>query len=346
MAQLFLAALRTTGHEVFVASRFRSYEGRGDHRRQVRLAALGAMLAARCTRRYRTHPETAPELWFTYHLYHKAPDWLGPTIADALRIPYIVAEASDAPKQALGNWSVGRGAALRAIRRADAVIGLNPADRDCVLPLLRDPSRWVSVKPFLDTALFRQPERKMPEVPRLIAIAMMRGGDKLASYRVLGAALSGLLDLPWCLEVVGDGPVRNWVREALAPLKERTIWAGMLGSAAIRERLASADLFVWPALNEAFGMAVLEAQASGLPVVAGNDGGIGEIVIPGITGLLVSSGDAQAFAAAVRSLILDPDKRATFAAAAQQRARTEHDLSTAASRLAVVIDTVRRTYGC
>jgi glycosyltransferase involved in cell wall biosynthesis len=345
VAQLFLAALRTAGHDVFVASRFRSYEGRGDRLRQARLATLGVALAERFVRRCRRHPDTAPELWFTYHLYHKAPDWLGPTVAEALRIPYVVAEASDAPKRALGNWSMGRDAALRAIRRADAVIGLNPADRDCVLPLIREPSRWVTVRPFLDTALFHQHKRVMPGAPRLITVAMMRYGDKLASYRVLGSALSELLDLSWRLEVVGDGPARNQVQVALAPLRERVIWSGVLGSAAILARLASADLFVWPAINEAFGMAVLEAQASGLPVVAGSGGGIGEIVVPGATGLIVPAADVKAFAAAVRSLIIDRDKRAAFAEAAQQRARAEHDLSTAADRLAAVIDAVRRTHG-
>jgi glycosyltransferase involved in cell wall biosynthesis len=341
VARLFLAALRSAGHDVFVPSRFRSYEGRGDRLRQARLASLGVALAERFLRGCRKHPETAPELWFTYHLYHKAPDWLGPTVTEALRIPYIVAEASDAPKQALGNWSAGRDAAVRAIRRADAVIGLNPVDRGCVLSLLRTPSRWVAIKPFLDTAFFRQQERTISDVPRLIAVAMMRHGDKLSSYRVLGGALSRLLDLPWCLEVVGGGPARSCVEKALAPLGGRVIWSGVLGSAAIRERLASADLFVWPALNEAFGMAVLEAQASGLPVVAGSDGGIGEIVLPGTTGLLVPADDAQAFAAAVRSLIVDRDKRAAFAAAAQQHARMEHDISIAAVQLAVVIDNIR-----
>jgi glycosyltransferase involved in cell wall biosynthesis len=342
VAQLFLAALRLAGHDAFVASRFRSYEGSGDLIRQVRLAALGARLAGRFLRRCNKAPETAPELWFTYHLYHKAPDWLGPVIADALSIPYVVAEASDAPKRALGEWAAGRDAAKRAIRRADAVIGLNPADRDCVLPLLRDPWRWVAMTPFLDAASFGRQTKGKLGPPHLIAVAMMRYGDKLASYRILGNALSRLLDLSWSLEVVGDGPARRDVEDALDAVRERVIWAGALGSAAIRDRLASADLFVWPALNEAFGMALLEAQASGLPVVAGGGGGVGEIVMPELTGMLVRPDDAAAFAAAVRSLIIDPGRRAAFAEAAQQRARTEHDLSTAARRLATVIDMVQR----
>ena len=56
-----------------------------------------------------------------------------------------------------------------------------------------------------------------------------------------------------------------------------------------RRHLREADLFVWPAINEAFGMALLEAQASALPVVAGASGGVGGIVASGETGLLVAA---------------------------------------------------------
>jgi glycosyltransferase involved in cell wall biosynthesis len=340
-ALLFLAALRLAGHDAFVASRFRSFERNGGSPRQPRLASAGALLARRFLRRCDRAPETTPELWFTYHLYHKAPDWLGPEIADALGIPYVVAEASDAPKQALGGWGAGREGAKRAIQRADAVIGMNPADRECVIPLLRDPWRWIAIKPFLDMAAFRQKARPNLGPPRLIAVAMMRYGDKLASYRILGDALSRLLDLFWSLEVVGDGPARSEVQRALDAVRDRVIWAGALSSDEIRDRLASADLFVWPAFNEALGMALLEAQASGLPVVAGRSGGVGEVVVSGMTGLLVRADDSLAFADAVRGLILDSGRRTSYGEAAQQRALMEHDISTAACRLAAVIDTVR-----
>lgn len=341
VAQLFLKALQIAGHDTFIASRFRSYEGGGEPVRQTRLAAVGAHFAGKFLRRCREASETAPELWFTYHLYHKAPDWLGPAIADALGIPYVIAEASDAPKQAHRAWAAGRAAAERAIRRADAVIGLNPADRDCVVPLLRDRWRWVPMKPFIDAASYSRQAWANPGLPRLITIAMMRYGDKLASYRLLGDALSRLLDLSWSLEVVGDGPARCEVVSALDPLKERVTWAGALGPAAIADRLASADLCVWPAVNEAFGMALLEAQASGLPVVAGDGGGVREIVSD-ITGILVPPGDAPGFAAAVRSLIVDPSRRAAFAEAARRRVRVEHDISVAAGQLATLIDRLRR----
>jgi len=166
---------------------------------------------------------------------------------------------------------------------------------------------------------------------------MMRPGDKLTSYQILGDALSRLVDLPWSLEVIGDGPARRDVSSALAALQGRVNWMGSLDRKSVAERLAAADLFVWPAKNEAFGMALLEAQASGLPVVAGGAGGVAEIVVSGSTGLIVPVGDAAAFAAAVRSLIIDRGRRWALGAAARQRVLRDHDLPVAARRLADVL---------
>lgn len=342
IARLFLAALRLAGHEPVLVSRFRSYEGYGDALRQARLAALGERLADRFLRRCREFPEFVPELWFSYHVYHKAPDCLGPAVACALRIPYVVAEASVTPVQGCGRWTAGHRATESAIRRADAVIGLNSKDRECILPLLQEPWRWAALKPFVDAATYDRGGDPEWGPPRLITIAMMRHGDKLTSYRLLGESLSRLLDLAWSLEVVGDGPARLDVENALAPLNERVTWMGSLDHAAIADRLALADLFVWPACNEAFGMALLEAQASGLPVVAGAVGGVGEIVASEVTGLLVAPGDPLAFAAAVHTLVLNRGRRSAFARAARRRVLLKHDLPTAACRLAAVIDALGR----
>jgi glycosyltransferase involved in cell wall biosynthesis len=342
MARLFLRALALAGHEPFLAARLRSYDGGGDARRQARLAASGERLARRFCRLHRDAP---PALWFTYHLYHKAPDWIGPRVAEALAIPYVVAEASSAAKQAAGPWAAGHRAAAEALGRAAAVVALNPADRAGVLPLLADPARWVALGPFVDAASFAA-SRPNPEngradgPPRLIAVAMMRAGDKLASYRVLGAALGRLRDLPWSLDIVGDGPARDAVAAAFAGLGDRLCWTGRLDARALARRLAAADLFVWPAINEAFGMALLEAQASGVPAVAGDCGGVGAIVVPGVTGLIVPPGDADAFAMAVRRLIADPDERARLGAAAWRQVRREHDLPVAARRLGALLDTL------
>ena len=343
VAGLLLDALRLAGHRPFVASRLRLYDEHGDPVRQARLAAIGAAIARRLLRQWRRDPAAAPDLWFTYHLYYKAPDGLGPAISAALGIPYVVAEASSAPKRAGGPWDIGQRAVERALRRADAVLGLNPADRDCVVPLLRDPGRWIAFPPFLDARSYAVAARPhTPASPRLITVAMMRRGDKLASYRLLADSLARVSDLEWSLDIVGDGEVRGEVAAALAPLGPRLRWRGALDAAGVAAALADSDLFVWPAINEAFGMALLEAQASGLPVVAGASGGVCGIVADRETGWLVPPGDPVALAAALRLLICHPDMRTAMGAAARKRVRREHDLPAAASRLGAILAGLRQ----
>ncbi len=171
---------------------------------------------------------------------------------------------------------------------------------------------------------------------------MMRPGDKLASYRLLGAALADLRDLRWSLDIVGDGPARSEVESALAPLGPRVCYRGTLDDAAIAAALAESDLFVWPAVNEAFGMALLEAQASSVAVVAGASGGVAGIVVSGETGLLVMPGDVAAFAAAARRLILDGAARRAMGEAARAKVERDHDLPAAAARLAAAIEFLAR----
>src|SRR3954463_12809712 len=151
VAGLLMDALASAGHRIEIASTFRTYDGDGDAARQLALRSQGDMLAAQLAAQYDAMPAAnRPQLWFTYHLYYKAPDWLGPAVAAALGIPYVVAEASSAPKRIGGGWDIGQRAVERALRHADAALGLNPADRDCVVRLLRDPERWIAFPPFLD----------------------------------------------------------------------------------------------------------------------------------------------------------------------------------------------------
>ena len=84
-------------------------------------------------------------------------------------------------------------------------------------------------------------------------------------------------------------------------------------------------------------MALLEAQAAGLPVVAGRSGGVAAVVRDGETGLLTAPGDAAAFAAALRQLLVDADERRTLAAAARRTVAAEHGLEQAAARLDAIL---------
>jgi glycosyltransferase involved in cell wall biosynthesis len=352
MARLLMAALAKGNHEVELASRLRSREADGNPIRQAEIAAMGRQQAERLIRRWRALPEAErPSLWLTYHLYYKAPDWIGPRVADALGLAYVVAEASHAPKRAQGPWAEGHAAVEAAIRRADAVIALNPTDMACVRPLVSpssDGDRLHLMKPFLDESPFQaamaarlRHKRELvtaygldPEQPWLLAVGMMRPGDKLASYRVLAEALAGVLDRRWQLLVVGDGPARAEVEAALAPVgAERLRFAGALGAERLAAAYVSSDLMVWPAINEAYGMALLEAQASGLPVVAGDSAGVASIVASGATGILTTLGNAAAFAHAVRLLLDAPQRGQQMRQAALAKVAADHRLAVAATAL-------------
>lgn len=344
VARNLVAALRMAGHEVEVASRFRSYD-RGDPRRQARLAALGKSCAGRLLRRI-DQGAARPDLWFTYHLYHKAPDHLGPAIASALGIPYVAAEASVASKQRGGPFDAGLDASLVALARADLVVTLNPNDAAGVLPHLRPGVPMAALAPFIDATPFlaaakdrkasraRLAERYglSPARPWLVAAAMMRADQKLLSYRLLAEALSLIEDEGFELLVAGSGPAEAEVRRAFSDKGVRATFLGEVTAEDMPALLAACDLSVWPAVKEAFGMALIEAQAAGLPVVAGKSPGVAAVVDDGGTGLLPASGDAAAFAAAVRSL-LDPVRRAAFSVAARQHAAGRHDIAAAAASL-------------
>lgn len=352
VAQQILQALTVAGHEVETAARLRSFDSGGDISRQTRLAGIAGRLAGRYVHRIYSRPYgERPQAWITYHLYYKAPDWIGPRVAATLDIPYVVVEASVAAKRAGGPWGLGHQATIAALARAAAVVSLNPADDAGVAPHLRPPARIHGLKPFLDSRHYaaaagaRAAHRAAiaerygvdASLPWVLAVAMMRTGDKLESYKVLGESLAGLAGRSWSLLVVGDGPARDQVRAALAPLGDRTAFLGALDDAALRPVYAASDLYVWPAVNEAFGMAILEAQASGLPVVAGVSGGVGEIVAHGRTGMLVPARNVPALAAAIAPLLADPELRARLSQNALAKVAAEHDMAVASRALSRVL---------
>ncbi len=354
MARLLIRALEAAGHQVDVASRFRSREGAGDPLRQGRLQAVGGQLAQRLIRRLRAAPAVQqPDLWFTYHLYYKAPDWLGPAVSQALDIPYVVAEASHAPKRAAGAWAPGHRAVAQALGHADAILAINPADIPCVVAAIADPSRLAMLAPFLEPDAALDPGLAAGEKSKqrktladrfdldiskrwILTVAMMRPGDKLASYRILGQSLAALRAADWQMIVVGNGPARADVETALAPAANENasvVYAGEQAEPDLRPFYAAADLFAWPAVNEAYGMAILQAQAMGLPVVAGNGGGVPAIVGDGTTGLLVDPLDMRAFSGALDALLADAGRRAEMGRAAASNYAKTHSFAAAVRSL-------------
>ena len=353
VAGLLLDALAHAGHRVQVASTFRTYDGDGDAARQRALRAQGEALAEQLAADWKAGAADArPELWFTYHLYYKAPDWLGPVVSEALGIPYVIAEASYAAKRAGGPWAIGHESSAAAIGRAALVICPSRDDIAGLEPLVGS-RRIVYLPPFLDTEPYADARARRDELrlrlakeqrldsaaPWIVVAAMMRAGDKLASYRALAGALSHIAESRWQLLVAGDGPARAQVEDAFsrAGILDRTCFVGVLPTRKLGELFAACDLCAWPAVNEAYGMALLEAQAAGVPVVASATRGIPDVVIDGRTGVLVPYGDEADLGAAVRSLIDDAEGRRALGAEAARFVAGERSISAAAAKLSAAL---------
>ncbi len=121
------------------------------------------------------------------------------------------------------------------------------------------------------------------------------------------------------LLIVGDGPDRDELEAQAGP---GVVFAGFKTGDELADLYAAADLFAFPSDTETFGNVVLEAMASGLPVVTADQGGVVDSVTPGVTGELFSAGDASAFARELERLIDDGEARRKMGVAARRYAVT------------------------
>jgi glycosyltransferase involved in cell wall biosynthesis len=120
------------------------------------------------------------------------------------------------------------------------------------------------------------------------------------------------------LVLVSDGPMRRELEQRCPD----AVFTGTLGHDEVAIALASADLFIIPSDTDSAGNVVLEAQASGLPVLVSEHGGPSEYIRPQTTGIICRSGDAEAFAHEATLLLRDVRRRRVMAEEARQFALT------------------------
>ena len=335
MARQIVEGLKRAGHDVALASELRAFLG--DSADEAGYAALKREAKAEVARLAACwRSEGAPDLWFCYHPYYKAPDLIGPDLCKTFGLPYVTAEASYSRRRNIGIWYVMQESVLDAVRGAAVNIGLTARDRAGLRAAAPD-AVVAMLKPFIDDTIFtRQLPRTKPF--HLVAVAMMRAGDKMQSYRALAESLRCIADVPWTLSVVGDGPLRDEVKALFAGFAEgRIAWLGQRERAAVAEVLATGALYVWPGCGEAYGLAYLEAQAAGAPVVAWATAGVPEVVESGRTGLLTEPGDHAAYASAISSLLGDEEERKRMAVNARARVVEHHSMSAAATALDAIL---------
>ena len=209
-------------------------------------------------------------------------------------------------------------------RRADRVVAV----RESLGHEIRraTPSlRYAVIPDGVDLTRFRPTLRRRSTARvHLLAVARLLEREGLDD---LIRALA-MLDPERCdLEIAGAGPDELSLRQLAAGLgiSDRVFFSGTPERETLAKRYRESDIFVLPAREEAAGDVLVQALASGLPIVATNVGGIPEMVEHGENGLLVATRDPAALASAIRHLVDQPELRARMGR--QNRANAEARLS-------------------
>ncbi len=145
---------------------------------------------------------------------------------------------------------------------------------------------------------------------------------RLIPWKGVQYILQALTELPHTrVLIAGDGPYRahlTWLAETFG-VAARVTFLGSIPRTELPRLYASVDLVIGASFaNETFGIALVEAQACGTPVVASAFGGFPEVVRPGETGLLVPPQHPSALAAGIRALLDDPARRSAMGQAGRE----------------------------
>ncbi len=208
------------------------------------------------------------------------------------------------------------------VARADRTVVCSEAmRREAVEGLRADPARTVVVPNGVDVAVWRSDAAQQRsartavgvpgDAPLVVLVGRLEyekgGQDAIAALAQLASDVH--------LVLVGTGGQRQALADQAntAGLSGRVHLAGRLDDQQVAALLGAADVAVVPSRYEPFGLVALEAMAAGTPVVVTSTGGLGDLVRPDETGLVVPPARPDALADAVRGLLADPQRRAAMA---------------------------------
>jgi D-inositol-3-phosphate glycosyltransferase len=218
------------------------------------------------------------------------------------------------------------------IRRADRIVATCSDEVFELLRLGADPRRISVVPCGVDLDLFRPdgPAEKRPaNMHRLVVVS------RLVERKGVGNVISALPKVPGAELVVAGGPDASDLEKdpearrfmALARslgVANRVRLRGRVGRGSVATLMRSAEAVVCVPWYEPFGIVPLEAMACGVPVVVSAVGGLVDSVVDGVTGLHVPPRRPDRLAAALRSLLADPERRSSFGASGVRRVRSRY----------------------
>jgi glycosyltransferase involved in cell wall biosynthesis len=243
--------------------------------------------------------------------------WLGRAACSRLGIPVVYTPHGWAIGDRISRWQgeIFLRAERMAARWSDAIICVCEYERQLALEKAVAPPEKLRVVyngvADVPEALRANPA---PAPARVVSVARF---EPPKDHATLLAAMARLGDLPWELDLVGEGPLEASVRALASEL-------GIAGRVHFRgydsdpaAAFASAQLFVLSSRSEGFPRSILEAMRAGLPVAASRVGGVGEAVANGENGFLAEAGDVEGLAAAIRRLVEDVSVRQRLGRAAR-----------------------------
>jgi glycosyltransferase involved in cell wall biosynthesis len=155
-------------------------------------------------------------------------------------------------------------------------------------------------------------------------------------------ALAGLRDVSWEWRIAGDGPKMNDLKSMARDLgmAERVTFLGWQSPRDLAQWYHRSNLFLFPSRHEGMPNAVLEAMASGLPVVATRIAGSEELVLDGETGLLADPEDVDSLRNGLRRLLVEDETRERMGRASRKRVEEEYSWENVARRYSQILETL------
>ncbi|WP_084448733.1 glycosyltransferase family 4 protein [Desulfovibrio inopinatus] len=295
------------------------------------------------------------DIWMTYHTYYKSPDVIGPLASWMAGVPYIIFQGMYSTKRAK-RWKTWFGYQLNrfALLHAFHVFTNKHRDYENLIRLLPE-DRVTYIRPGIIPDQFRFDEQSRSRLrkqwgvgncPVIMAAAMFRKDVKTQGLRYVIARLGELAQSGYDFQLIiaGDGVTRNELELLAAKhLPGKAHFLGLIPRNELSAYYSAADLFVFPGINESLGMVYLEAQASGLPVVAFDNDGLPEVVINKQTGFLTEPFADHDFRHAIAALLDNRRLRLEMGENAEHYVRTEHDLTKNYQRLETMLAAIDDT---